>query len=110
MGGITEHGQALAYDPSKNETPSAKVFEPGRISALRLKHILGLQKMKWQAQQAGWSGWKNCDRGVRPQGKNEKLRHRPDVLMIDPAGLVIAVELELTFKTVKRLCGRSDSK
>ena len=100
--GITEHGQALAYDPSKNATPSAKVFEPGRISALRLKHILGLQKMKWQAQQADWTGWKNCDRGVRPQGKSEKLRHRPDVLVIDPAGLVIAVELELTFKTVKR--------
>ncbi len=100
--GITEHGQALAYDPSKNETPSAKVFEPGRISALRLKHILGLQKMKWQALQTGWSGWKNCDRGVRPQRKDEKLRHRPDALVIDPAGRVIAVELELTFKTVKR--------
>src|SRR5581483_11549688 len=45
--GITEHGQALAYDVSKNETPSPRVFEPGRISALRLRHILGLQKMKW---------------------------------------------------------------
>ena len=100
--GITEHGQALAYDLSKNETPSAKVFEPGRISALRLKHILGLQKMKWQALQTGWSGWKNCDRGVKPQRNNEKLRHRPDALMIDPAGKVTAVELELTFKTVKR--------
>lgn len=100
--GITEHGQAMAYDPSKNEIPSGKVFEPGRISALRLKHILGLQKMRWQAIQAGWSGWKNCDRGVRPQRKTEKLRHRPDVLVIDPAGRVVAVELELTFKTVKR--------
>ncbi len=79
-----------------------KIFEPGRISALRLRHILGLQKMKWQSLQAGWTGWKNCDRGVKPQGKSEKLRHRPDVLVIDPAGLVIAVELELTFKTVKR--------
>jgi hypothetical protein len=102
--GITEHGQAMAYEPSKNEIPSSKVFEPGRISALRLKHILGLQKMKWQAVQAGWSGWKNCDRGVKPQRKTEKLRHRPDVLVIHPAGRVVAVELELTFKTVKRLC------
>ena len=92
----------MAYDPSKNEILSSKVFEPGRISALRLKHILGLQKMKWQAIQAGWSGWKNCDRGVKPQRKTEKLRHRPDVLVIDPAGRVVAVELELTFKTVKR--------
>jgi hypothetical protein len=100
--GITEHGQALAYDLRKNEPPSAKVFEPGRISALRLKHILGLQKMKWQALQTGWSGWKNCDRGVKPQRKNDKLRHRPDALVIDPASKVIAVELELTFKTVKR--------
>ena len=100
--GITEHGQALAYDPSKNEIPSGKVFESGRISALRLKHILGLQKLKWQAIQAGWSGWKNCDRGLKPQRKTEKLRHRPDVLVIDPAGRVVAVELELTFKTVKR--------
>jgi hypothetical protein len=100
--GITEHGQALAFDPRKNEVPSGKVFEPGRISALRLKHILGLQKMKWQAIQAGWKGWKNCDRGIQPQGKNVKFKHRPDVLVIDPAGRVVAVELELTFKTVKR--------
>ncbi len=100
--GITEHGQALAYDPGKNETPSAKVFEPGRISALRLKHILGLQKMKWQVLQTGWSGWKNCDRGVKPQRRSENLKRRPDALVIDPAGKVIAVELELTFKTAKR--------
>ncbi len=100
--GITEHGQALAYDVSKNETPSPRVFEPGRISALRLRHILGLQKMKWQALQAGWTGWKNCDRGVKPQRKADKPKHRPDVLVIDLAGVVIALELELTFKTVKR--------
>jgi hypothetical protein len=31
-----------------------------------------------------------------------KFKHRPDVLVIDPAGRVVAVELELTFKTVKR--------
>src|SRR5581483_3416405 len=100
--GITEHGQALAYDLSKNETPSAKIFEPGRISALRLRHILGLQKMKWQALQTGWSGWKNCDRGVQPHKRNEKFKHRPDVVTIDPAGRVVAIELELTFKTIKR--------
>lgn len=100
--GITEHGQVLACDLSKNETPSGRVFEPGRVSALRLRHILGLQKMKWQTLQAGWTGWKNCDRGVKPQRKSEKLRHRPDALVIDPSGRIIAVELELTFKTVKR--------
>lgn len=38
--GISEHGQALACDLSKNETPSPRVFEPGRISALRLRHEL----------------------------------------------------------------------
>src|SRR5579872_5365704 len=100
--GITEHGLALAWDLSGNQTPAGKVFEPGRISALRLKHILELQKMKWQALQAGWSGWKNCDRGVKPQPTSGKFKHRPDALAIDPAGLVIAVELELTFKTVQR--------
>lgn len=100
--GITEHGQAMACDPSKGEIPSGKVFEAGRISALRLKHILTLQKMKWQAIQAGWIGWKNCDRGVKPQKGGEKFKHRPDAVTIDPAGRVVAIELELTFKTVKR--------
>src|SRR5579864_584673 len=100
--GITEHGQAVAFDESTDEAPSSRVFEAGRISALRLRHILGLQKLKWQAMQAGWTGWKNCDRGVKPQKRNQKLKHRPDVLVIDPAGKVVAVELELTFKTIKR--------
>jgi hypothetical protein len=72
--GITEHGQAMGFDPTKNEIPSGKVFEPGRISALRLRHILGLQKMKWQAIQAGWSGWKNCDRGVKPQSEDRETQ------------------------------------
>ncbi|HEY6252369.1 MAG TPA: hypothetical protein VI685_20635 [Candidatus Angelobacter sp.] len=97
--GITEHGQALACDP--DEEPCAKVFEAGRISALRLRHILELQKLKWQAMQAGWTGWKNCDRGVKPK-KRKDFKHRPDVLVIDPAGKVIAIELELTFKAIKR--------
>lgn len=100
--GITEHGQAKACDLSKSELPLGKPFEPGRISALRLRHILTLQKMKWQAGHAGWSGWKNCDRGVKPQKRNEKFKHRPDVMTIDPAGRVVAIELELTFKTIKR--------
>ncbi len=100
--GITEHGQAAACDLNKSELPQGKPFEPGRVSALRLKHILTLQKMKWQSVQAGWSGWKNCDRGVKPQKRNEKFKHRPDVVTIDPAGRVVAIELELTFKTIKR--------
>ncbi len=87
---ITEPGQALACDLSKDETPSAKIFEPGRISALRLRHILGLQKMKWQAMRAVWRGWKNCDRGVKPHKRDEKFKHRPDVVTIDPAGRVVA--------------------
>jgi hypothetical protein len=99
--GITEHGQAMAFDEGKDEEPSDKTFEPGRISALRLRHILELQKLKWQAMQAGWTGWKNCDRGVKPQ-KRKDFKHRPDVLVIDPAGKVVAVELELTFKAIKR--------
>lgn len=98
--GITEHGQAMAC-PDPDDEPFPKVFEPGRVSALRLRHILGLQRFKWQAMQAGWTGWKNCDRGVKPQ-KRKDFKHRPDVLVVDPAGKVVAVELELTFKTIKR--------
>src|SRR5437764_7836924 len=88
--------------PARMKLRQPKCLNQDGFSALRLKHILGLQKMKWQALQTGWSGWKNCDRGVKPQRKSEKLKHRPDALVIDPAGRVIAVELELTFKTVKR--------
>lgn len=100
--GITEHGQAMAFDESKDQAPSPRVFEPGRISALRLRHILGLQKLKWQAMQVAWTGWKHCDRGVKPQKRRKEFNHRPDVLAISPAGRVVAIELELTFKTIKR--------
>ncbi|HEY6249166.1 MAG TPA: helix-turn-helix domain-containing protein, partial [Candidatus Angelobacter sp.] len=64
--GITEHGQAMAFDEGKDDAPSDKTFEPGRISALRLRHILELQKLKWQAMQAGWTGWKYLQQDASP--------------------------------------------
>src|SRR5437764_14605292 len=51
--GITEHGQAMAYDPSKDEMLTSKGFEPGRISALPLKHIRGWENVKWHASRGG---------------------------------------------------------
>lgn len=100
--GITEHGQAMAFDPAQEKAPSAKVFQLGAISVLRLQHTLTLQAMKLDAMAKGWTAWRNCDREVRLKSRNNRLQHRADVIAIHPAGRIIAVELELTFKSVKR--------
>ena len=100
--GITEHGQVMAFDPTQEKEPSAKVFQLGAISVLRLQHTLTLQAMKLEGLARGWTGWRNCDREVRLKGRNDRQKHRADVIAVHPAGCIIAIELELTFKSAKR--------
>ena len=96
MWGITCHGQASAFDPSK-ETVYRSYFEPSRLSEITIRHALDVQRLHLCADAAGWREWRNGDRlGAVPNG------NRPDAIVIDSDGKVTAIECERTFKTLKR--------
>jgi hypothetical protein len=96
--GITSHGQAMAFDPEKNEQPESKYFEAGRVGLSVLAHTLELQRLSIKAKRAGWTNWIFCDR----LSKWQAGQSRPDALVTAPTGIVIALECERTIKTVKR--------
>jgi DNA-binding MarR family transcriptional regulator len=96
--GITPHGQAMAFDPDKNEEPESKYFEAGRVGLSVLAHTLELQRLSIVAERAGWTDWCFCDR----LGKWQAGQSRPDALVTSPAGVIFALECERTIKTFKR--------
>lgn len=95
--GITAHGQAVAFDPG-TEAPVAAYFEPGRLAEITVRHALDLQRLRMQAERAGWKNWTNGDRlpELLKGGK------RPDAIAISPGGRRTAIEVERTIKTSKR--------
>ena len=95
--GITAHGQSVAFD-IESEQPSARVFEPGRVGLAVLNHTITLQRVRIQAERAGWMDWTAVDR----LAKWEVGVGRPDALVTTPAGERWALEVELTMKTTKR--------
>lgn len=95
--GITSHGQAMAFDP-ESEQPVSAYFEPGRIAEVTIRHELDLQRLRLQAERAGWTDWINGDR-LQDLLKGGK---RPDAMATSPQGLRTAIEIERTMKTSKR--------
>lgn len=95
--GITAHGQAMAFDPNTEELYSV-YFEPSRITDQNIRHQLDLQKLRVIAEANGWTEWIDGDR----LGGLDKNAKRPDGIVKDPIGLLLAVECERTFKTTKR--------
>lgn len=95
--GITPHGQGMAFDPA-SERPVATYFEPGRVAEITVQHTLDLQRLRLQAERAGWRDWVNGDR-LPELLKGDK---RPDATAMSPAGFVTAIEVERTIKTTKR--------
>ena len=95
--GITAHGQVMSFD-TKTEVPYSSYFEPSRIAEQNIRHQLDIQKLRLSAEEAGWHGWVDGDR----LGVLEKNDKRPDAVAKHPIGLVVAIECERTFKTVKR--------
>jgi hypothetical protein len=95
--GITAHGQAMAFEPA-SEAPVASYFEPNRVAEITIRHALDLQRLRLQAERAGWRNWINGDRlpELLKGGK------RPDAMAISPFGLKTAIEIERTIKTSKR--------
>lgn len=90
--GITTHGQGMAYKGKFTEKPA---FQPAKIRLASLNHNLGLQQVRVGALKAGWSDW---TRG----GFKKKGEVSPDAVVTSPTGEKVAIELELSLKTLRR--------
>lgn len=95
--GITEHGQALAFD-LVSEQPFSSYFEPSKVSEQNLRHELELQRLRLRAEACGWTDWIDGNR-IGNINKNEK---RPDAIATDTQGKRTAVECERTLKVTRR--------
>lgn len=94
--GITAHGQAHAFNID-TEQPSPRYFGDRRVSPMFLPHGLTLQRLRVQAERAGWRDWTPGDRLA---GFDNDAR--PDAVATDTQGVLWCVECELTVKTTKR--------
>jgi hypothetical protein len=93
--GITSHGLAHAW--GTNEDMAVRpYFEPSRLSSLAIPHKLDVQQARLRAERAGWSDWR--PENTLPAG----MEKRPDALVVDTNGQVIAIEMERHIKTLKR--------
>ncbi len=94
--GLTAHGSLMATDPD-DPNPDYSYFEPGRVSPLSVGHALDVQRVRLVLTRDGWTGWqsdRDCHRLQLPK--------IPDALARDPAGQLVAIEVERTTKTEKR--------
>lgn len=89
--GVTPHGLAIA-DCCGNPH-----FELGRTNSSYIAHRLDTQRMRIQADAAGWTDW-TPERILRFQN----LKKIPDAVATSPAGNRIAIEIERFCKTPKR--------
>jgi hypothetical protein len=96
--GITPQGQAMAFDPA-TEQPAERVFEPGRVGLTVVRHTITIQLCRIKAERAGWTNWQAGDR----LAKWEKGQGRPDAIATSPSGERLALEIEHTLKTKKRM-------
>ena len=97
--GLTPHAAALASDFTNNVL--INYFEPGRVSAWTLQHSLSIQKLRLQLESEGWTDWKS-DRQCRREGQQNQWLKVPDALAISPDGLQVAIEVERSYKSLKR--------
>ncbi|MBC7698022.1 MAG: replication-relaxation family protein [Bacteroidia bacterium] len=95
--GITIQGQAMAFDV-ETEVLETAYFEPNRISEQTIRHQLDIQQLRLKAEAEGWNGWMDGDR----LGSSDRDQKRPDALAKNKIGMLIAVECERTFKSIKR--------
>lgn len=89
--GITSHGLALA------DVFDMPYFQLGRTNSAYIPHHLETQTARLNSESAGWTSWQ--------PGKtmhNLGLKKIPDALVINPAGMRVAIEIERHIKTPKR--------
>lgn len=97
--GITPHGLAFAWD-LEEEWQIRAAFELGKLNPSYVEHHIGVQRLRLQAQAAGWELWTP---GRLLLGR--KLAKVPDSEATDPSGTRVAVEFEREIKTAKRYAG-----
>lgn len=97
--GLTPHSAALASDFVNNQI--VNYFEPGRVSPWTLQHSLSIQKLRLQLESQGWNDWKS-DRQCRREGQKHQWLKVPDALATNPHGQAVAIEVERSYKSLKR--------
>ncbi len=108
---ITPHGALIGSDPTA-ESFKVDYFEIGRVSPLTIAHHTDCQRVRLVAESAGWKDWigeKQCRARATKEEPDKSKRLKwlkiPDGIATDPAGAVVAIELERTAKTPKRYAG-----
>ena len=97
--GLTPHAAALASDFAAGEIVT--YFEPGKVSCWTLEHALCIQKLRLQLESEGWTDWQS-DRQCRREGQKEAWLKVPDALATNPQGERVAIEVERSYKSLKR--------
>ena len=94
--GITHHGLAHAW--SLNEVVESRgSWEPSKVNALYVPHVLEVQQARIRAERCGWSGW-----APGRMLANRSWPKVPDALAVSPEGKKVAVEVERHIKSQKR--------
>ncbi len=103
--GITQAGQEACLLPG--EHANAVTFNLGKVSIATLRHFLTLQQTRIKGERAGWKDFEYCDRAKRrlaaPASTTATQSDiRPDLLAVNPQGLKVAIECELSLKAPVR--------
>jgi hypothetical protein len=96
--GITETGQAYAWELSEDVTTSV-VFQPSKVSPLMLQHELDMQKLHIQAEHNGWTQWQNG----KHLGRRIEGAKYPDAVAVSPQGIICCMEVEREIKSTSRM-------
>jgi hypothetical protein len=100
--GLTPHGAIARLDPEAEDF-NPTYFEPGRVSPLTVMHTIDVQRARLFLTAQGWTDWKT-DRQLHEVAKAQPKTWLkvPDGFGIAPDGARVALEVERTFKTIKR--------
>lgn len=93
--GISAQGLAFAWedDESMEVRP---YFEPSKISVATTHHYLDVQRARLASQRLCWSNW------IPGHQLPLKIKKRPDAVVTNLHGHVVAIEVERSIKTLKR--------
>ena len=98
--GITAEGLAFTQESD------VQAFRPGRMKPAFIAHRLELQRARLRAERQGWGYWiPTCRMMPAPsmrRGSKARKEKIPDALVKSPRGTSVAVEVELTAKSVSR--------
>jgi DNA-binding Lrp family transcriptional regulator len=95
--GITAHGLAI----TENAHAKCREFYPGSLNPSYLMHHIEGQKVRITLERAGWN---NYIPGKLLYVENEKrMKSLPDALITRPDGKIVAIEIERTIKSHKRM-------